>query len=60
MLNIQELVEAVARNLKAYAGVSREHKVEEFVAVLANKWFSMMASDIMPFDTIIVEVIQDW
>lgn len=59
MLNIKELMEAVEGNLKAYAGISRKYEVEEFIAVLANEWFSVMTSYVVPFNAIVVEVVQN-
>lgn len=59
MLNVQELIERTEGSLKAYAGVSRGHEVEEFVTVFANEGFSMVAGHVVPFDSVVVEVVQN-
>lgn len=46
-------------HLKTDAWVSGSDKVEKFIAVFAHEWLQMMASDVVPLDAILVEVIQD-
>lgn len=46
-------------HLKADAWVSGSDKVEKFIAVFTYEWLQMMASNVVPLDAILVEVIQD-
>jgi hypothetical protein len=35
------------------------HKVEQFITVLADEGLQVVTSDIMPLDSVIVEVVQN-
>lgn len=45
--------------LKTNSGVAGSYKVEKFVTVFADERFDVVASNIVPFDSIIVEVVQN-
>lgn len=45
--------------LKAQAGVARAHEVEKLVAVFAYEWLDVVAGYIVPFDAIVIKVVQD-
>lgn len=45
--------------LETNARVPTADKVEEFVAVFADERLEVVASNIVPFDAIVVEVVED-
>jgi hypothetical protein len=45
--------------LETDSGVSRADEVEELVAVLAHERLDVVTGDVVPFESVVVEVIQD-
>ena len=39
--------------------ISASHKVNELLRVLANERFKVVAGDVVPFDPVIIKVVQD-
>lgn len=47
------------RGLQADAWVARADEVQQLVGVLADEGLDVMAGDVVPLDTVVVEVVQD-
>lgn len=45
--------------LQTDAGVSGSHKVEQFIAVFTHEGLQMMTGDVVPFDAVLIEVVQN-
>lgn len=50
---------ATLKNLEGQFRVAGADKVEELFAILANEWLLVVASNIVPLDAVIVEVVED-
>lgn len=46
-------------SLKSDARVARADKVKEFITVFTDEGLQVVAGDIMPFHSILIEVVQD-
>jgi hypothetical protein len=52
-------LERLYHYLETDASVAGTDEVQQFVAVLADEWFQVVARHIMPLDAIVVEVVQN-
>lgn len=61
--NVYPLSEHTRQNfhfLQTNAGVSWSDEIQQFVGIFAHERFKMMASHVMPFQSIVIEIIQNW
>lgn len=45
--------------LKCYSRVTRSHEVKQLVTVFTYEWLDVVTGYIVPFQTVIVEVVED-
>ena len=53
------LVDHLVCDLEGDFGIAGADEGEQAVTVLADEWFLVIATNIVPFDSVVVEVVQD-